>query len=53
MSLMNRPGRAAPGKSKQKPGPAQIKDWHASLGVLALKAEKATDSLERMLAVCR
>lgn len=50
---MPRTGRPAPGKSKAKPGPTQIKDWHASLGGLALKAEKATDSLERMLAVCR
>ena len=53
MSLMQRTGRPAPGKSKAKPGPTQMKDWHTSLGGLALKAEKATDSLERMLAVCR
>jgi len=50
---MPRTGRAAAAKSKSKPGQTQMKDWHASLGGLALKAEKATDSLERMLAVCR
>ena len=31
----------------------QIRDWHSVMGSLVLKAERATDSLERMLAVCR
>lgn len=53
MNALTRAGRPAAGKSKQKLRPTQFKDWHALLGNLALKAEKATDSLERMLAVCR
>ena len=53
MNGLPRPGRPAAAKNKQKFSPTHSKDWHAVLGNLALKAEKATDSLERMLAVCR
>jgi hypothetical protein len=35
------------------PGPTAARDLHASMGALLLKAEKAGDSLERMLAVIR
>lgn len=50
---MPRPGRGGLGKSKGTVRPTYARDWHASLGGLLLKAEKATDSLERMLAVSR
>jgi len=53
MSLATRPPRAIGGKSKSKVSITASRDWHASLGGLILKAEKAPDSLERMLAVCR
>lgn len=41
------------GKSKIKQDNNTLKDWHASLGALLLKSEKAPDSLERLLAICR
>ena len=44
------------GLSKSKPGvtmPTQSRDWYAIQGSQLLKAEKASDSVERMLAVCR
>ena len=51
--MQPRTAKAGPSKSKQKATPVQTKDWHSTLGGLALKAEKSTDSLERMLAVVR
>ena len=44
-----------PGGPKAAPMPAVTlsKDWNFTMGTLLLKAEKASDSLERMLAVCR
>jgi hypothetical protein len=45
----------APGgpKAARAPATTSLKDWRATMGSLLIKAEKATDSLERMLAVCR
>lgn len=53
MALVSQPKA---GLSKSKPGvamPTQSRDWYAVQGGQLLKAEKATDSVERMLAVCR